>query len=277
VAALIGFVAACGGGDDDEPPGGGFTLPPLPVGIATSGRFVDAPVAGLSYACNCASAVTDAGGEFDFTTGQTCSFAVGGIVLGSALGATVLTPISLVSGATDENHPTVNNISRLLLSLDGDGDPNNGVEIADSVRAALAGATLNVGASPAVFAPAAQSLLDAVMPGRTLVSASAASDHLGLTLLGLLSGRYTCRFGGPATGSVSIEIADGVITGSGLEDGETTPFAVTGTVQSSGSTTITAGTTRSAATFSGTFLPTGSGSGTWSDPTVGQGSWLCTR
>lgn len=277
VAALAGLVAACGGGDYNSDAGGAFVPGPAPppVGTPAKGRFVDSAVQNLSYTCGAVSGLTSAIGEFDYLVGQTCSFAAGGIALGSTVVGSVVTPRELVANALDETHPTVNNIARLLLSLDDDVDPSNGIVIADSVRSALAGATLNVHSPPATFAPAAQALLATVIPGRPLVDAAQAAAHLRDTLLGLLDGHYNCQYGGSGYGTVTLDISQGVITGVGRDEGGIT-FQVSGTLQSSGSASLGTGTTSSGATFTGTFWTTGSGAGSWQD-SEGGGTWGCIR
>jgi hypothetical protein len=277
-AALFGLLSACGGGGDDSPADAGRTLPvppPAPApGTPAKGRFVDSAVQGLSYACGAATGLTNGSGEFDFLFGQNCVLRVGGIALGSTAGDRVLTPRALVAGAIDETHPTVNNIARLLQSLDDDGDPSNGIVIADSVRNALASATLNVAATPAAFAAAAQALLGTVMPGRTLVDSAPAAAHLKATLLSLFDGDYNCGYVGSASGTVTVQVRNGVITGSGQDDESRAALQVNGTLQSSGAASI--GSTNSGATFTGTFYVSGHGSGTWSD-SEGSGAWQCVR
>jgi len=277
-AALFGLLAACGGGGDDGPAAVARTLPvpAIPAqGTPATGRFVDSAVQGLSYTCGAATSLTDASGEFDFVFGQSCAFRVGGIALGSSTaGNVVLTPLALVPAAIDETHPTVNNIARLLLSLDSDGDPGNGIVIADSIRSALAGATLNVAALPATFATAAQALLDTVLPGRTLVDSAQAAGHLKATLLSLFDGDYDCGYVGAASGAVTVHIGNGVITGSGTDDESGAPLQVNGALQSSGAASL--GSASSGASFTGTFYVLGYGSGTWSD-SQGSGAWQCVR
>lgn len=278
-AAFVGLVAACGGAGDYGSGGGGFAPAPAPPapGTPAVGRFIDSAVQGLSYTCGSSSGLTTAAGEFNYLVGQSCSFAVGGIVLGSTAGAQAVTPRELVANAIDETHPSVNNIARLLLSLDDDGDPGNGIVIADGVRTALAGATLNLRSVPATFATAAQALLDTVIPGRTLLGAALAEAHLKDSLLGLLEGHYDCQFFGSGYGTVTIDVSQGVIHGTGRDDETGAMFQVSGTLQSSGSASLGAtGSTNSGATFTGTFSANGSGAGTWQDAT-GSGGWSCAR
>ena len=68
------------------------------------------------------SGITDGAGTFMYHEGESITFLVGDIMLGSAPGNFIMTPIDLVPGAVDETHPTVTNICRLLQSLDQDGN-----------------------------------------------------------------------------------------------------------------------------------------------------------
>lgn len=73
IAALF-ILTACGGG------GGGGSSQQV-------GQFIDDPVAGLSYSCVNASqtiaGITDNQGNFNYLPGQTCTFKVGNVTLGS--------------------------------------------------------------------------------------------------------------------------------------------------------------------------------------------------
>lgn len=103
---------------------------------SVTGVFIDSPVSGLTYSAGDAAARTDEQGRFKYDSGQTLSFSVGGLVLGSAAGAEVITPVDLVEGA-DAGDVAVINISRLLQSLDSDGNLNNGIQITEAIDQAL--------------------------------------------------------------------------------------------------------------------------------------------
>lgn len=97
-------LTGCGGGggsssDDDEP-------------ATAEGRFLDSPVEGLQYTSGDITGVTDANGTFIYSVGGTVLFTVGDVVLGSANGSTVITPLDLVPDAADENDDTVVNLLR---------------------------------------------------------------------------------------------------------------------------------------------------------------------
>src|SRR5690554_3806997 len=103
---------------------------------SSTGVFVDSPVAGLTYSGGGDAARTDEEGRFNYDSGQTLSFSVGGLALGSATGADIITPVDLVEGA-DAGDTSVINISRLLQSLDSDGNLNNGIQITEAIDQAL--------------------------------------------------------------------------------------------------------------------------------------------
>src|SRR5262245_33235194 len=74
----------CGGGSDDAAspapaPAPAPTSPAPPPAPTSSGRFIDSAVGNLGYACTGGGAsanngTTDALGNFNFVTGQTCTF-----------------------------------------------------------------------------------------------------------------------------------------------------------------------------------------------------------
>lgn len=107
------MIAACGGG------GGGST--PSSSGSVLSGIFVDAPVEGLEYSTETQSGSTGSDGRFSYKSGETVTFKIGKLVMGSAMGAPTLTPVDLVPGAASQTDPasnqTVVNIVRMILSL----------------------------------------------------------------------------------------------------------------------------------------------------------------
>jgi hypothetical protein len=119
--------------------GGGSSSPAASVDNPLSGVFVDAPVEGLNYQTATMSGITDENGTFKYHEGETVTFMIGDLMLGSAPGSDIMTPIDLVPGAVDETDSTVTNICRLLQSLDWDGDLTNGIMITDTMRSEISG------------------------------------------------------------------------------------------------------------------------------------------
>ncbi|MGW8395056.1 esterase-like activity of phytase family protein [Pseudoduganella sp. HUAS MS19] len=133
-------LAACGGGGSDEP-----------VKLSVNGSFVDGAVEGADYVAGTApKAVTGTKGEFTCKEGDSVSFSVGGIALGSAACAPIITPLQL-AGVTDVKDVKVVNRLLALQLLDEDNDPSNGIKITPNVKTALAGKAADFGAAAADF------------------------------------------------------------------------------------------------------------------------------
>ena len=64
-------------------------------------------------------------------------FSLAGIDLGSAAGASQLTPMDIVDGPASLSDPAVLNLSRFLQSLDADGNLGNGIEITADIKNAI--------------------------------------------------------------------------------------------------------------------------------------------
>jgi para-nitrobenzyl esterase len=94
-----------------------------------AGVFIDGPVTGIAYQTLTLKGTTDKAGTFKYRDGEKVTFSVGGVVLGSAVGKPILTPLDIVDGAKDTADQRVVNISVLLQTLDQDGNPENGIII----------------------------------------------------------------------------------------------------------------------------------------------------
>lgn len=132
-AAACALLAACGGGGKSNPTS--VDQPELPS--VQQGIFRDSPVTGLSYVSGSESGVTDAEGRFTCATGQDVAFSIGSLSLGQMPCATLAHPPALTSSGSFVD-PRALNISRLLLVLDSDGDPTNGVGISEGLRSVAA-------------------------------------------------------------------------------------------------------------------------------------------
>ncbi|MCK4707942.1 MAG: hypothetical protein KAU21_04935, partial [Gammaproteobacteria bacterium] len=131
----VAMLNACGGGSS----GGESSQPTTLTGV-----FIDSAVEGLHYETPTHSGITNVNGEFEYFSGEFVTFSIGGIVLGSATGATQITPFDLF-GLTapstelalrlelNNNNVTdfdrVTNIALLLLALDNDSNPDNGIDL----------------------------------------------------------------------------------------------------------------------------------------------------
>ena len=112
------ILASCGGGS------GGSSNPP------STGTFVDSPVINIGYRTETQNGVTNSRGEFNYFPGETVTFFIGDLEFPSIPAEQVVTPLDMAD-TDDISHPIVINISRLLQSLDKDGNPSNGISITD--------------------------------------------------------------------------------------------------------------------------------------------------
>jgi len=136
--------------DDDE------STTPKQTSSVQTGHFVDSPVQGLTYETDSQSGITDADGAFTFLEGETITFSISPtedmsqgteVILGQTVPAKKqMSPVDLVPAASSEKDPIKNrivtNISRLLQSIDQDGNPENGITITDVIRNETSGRVL---------------------------------------------------------------------------------------------------------------------------------------
>ena len=149
--AIAAGLCACGASEDSRP-------------AAINGVFLDGAVEGLDYvAGSAARASTGAKGEFSCNAGENVSFSVGGINLGSALCAPIITPLQLAGVTSTKDLKVVNRLLALQL-LDDDSDPANGIRLAADVKTALAGKSVDFNASGSVFDAALGATLTAAGP-----------------------------------------------------------------------------------------------------------------
>ena len=168
------------------------------------------PVIGLKYQTPTIAGLTNERGEFRYRTGEAVTFLVGRLVLGTAKGAPRVNLAQLiyrVSGNIDKLHdPSVSNLARLILTLDEDGDIENGLTIAPAVHDVIGSRVINFDPPPVVHAedpanqhrfdndPAIVDLLNALnaTPGvftakvpRTLCTAAAARNEVRRNIRGI--------------------------------------------------------------------------------------------
>jgi hypothetical protein len=170
---FLPLFAACGGG------GGGGAPPPVvmtpPPPVIEMGVFIDSPVEGLTYQSGSnPEGTTDANGMFDYTVGETLSFSVGGVQLGTLPdGQPVVTPYDFGTAAE--------NIARLLQTLDADANHLNGIDLT-AASIALAGTAMDAStftSDATTFENAIQPVLDTALGGgATLIDAATAIANL---------------------------------------------------------------------------------------------------
>jgi len=98
---------------------------------------MDGPVGGLNYATPSIKGITKTDGIFVYLPGDTVTFSIGELVLGSTLGKPVVTPLDIVPGAKDASDHRVVNICVVLQTLDDDGNPENGIQITEKIASVI--------------------------------------------------------------------------------------------------------------------------------------------
>lgn len=154
---------------------------------ASTGIFVDSPVGNIRYVTETQSGATNPDGSFKYFPGETVTFSLGETDLPATAAQALITPLTLAE-SDDLNNNAVINITRLLISLDVDGDPENGLYIDDAISSFTG--SLDFALAPADFAnqaDVADLLAVAALqtPRNTLVSIETAQNHLKQTLIAL--------------------------------------------------------------------------------------------
>lgn len=169
ISALSLFLAACG--SDDSAPAS-----PLRTGV-----FLDSAVAGLGYETATMRGKTNAAGEFNFNAGESITFSLGGFVLPTIQAANIVTPMDIF-GSDSTSDPRVADLSRLLQSLDEDGDVNNGITLPLTTESITSDTELAFG--DAAFEAQALAIVASVAGDQVaLVDTEAATMHLNQTLV----------------------------------------------------------------------------------------------
>lgn len=160
IASTIAALSACGGG------GGGSSDSAGPTAGAQTGTLTDSVVTGIQYTTSAGfSGTTNAQGHFKYNSGETVTFKLGSLTLGTitATGTVAtITPIELATAGGVTNQDKVLNLLVLLQSLDSDGDASNGITIPSAVTAALTStvaAALDLTQTSTTFASSGNSTL----------------------------------------------------------------------------------------------------------------------
>lgn len=130
--AVILLSSGCGGGKDAAP--------------AETNGILHSQIKGVSYRTPSHSGQTDANGTFTCLVGETVTFSIGGIALGSAAASSKISLFTLAGmtpptselalrrelwrmQTTTTPLSRATNLAMLLLALDADGNPNNGIDV----------------------------------------------------------------------------------------------------------------------------------------------------
>lgn len=261
----VAVLTGCGGGssssDGDTPPA-----------ETATGQFVDAKVAGLAYASGSVSGITNAEGHFNYEVGKPVTFSIGGITLGQADGDKVVSPIDLFAGGSASDN-RVRNVVRLLMMLDEDGNPDNGIQLSAAVQTQAENwSELDFSLDALQFESALQ-LQTIITDAQTadggshlLPSETEAGDHLTKSLYCAYSGAFTGTYSGKDSGSWGMIVnTNGNITGAGYSSFFATSFTLEGssTLSLDGNRAFTSGSAVVGADFSGSLTSYDKVSGEW--------------
>mgnify|MGYP001789089541 CR=1 FL=1 len=133
------------------------------VGSST-GVLTDAAVEGVAYTTTSGvTGTTNPLGQYTYNAGDTVTFKLGALTLGTVPAASIVTPLELAAGNADK----LLNLLVLLQSLDDDGVVSAGIKITPAVAAAV-GTGVDLAQVPAVFAAPANTSLTAALAARSV-------------------------------------------------------------------------------------------------------------
>lgn len=280
ISVFLTSLISCGGGGSND----------SPQVKVTQGKFIDSAVGGITYTSGSQTGKTDSDGTFKYEDGKSVTFKVGDIVIGTVDGKAFITPVQLVSGATDQTDPGVTNIVRFLMTIDDNNNPDDGIQITPSISAAAIGKTIDFNQSIADFEGdsnvlgVVNTLTTASTSGaKSLVSSSDAQNHLSDSLFTLLSRSYSGTWknnAGSVDGTWTFTVGpDGTVTGTGYNNFDQSKFAINGSMSTSGTMSVSSSGTAGSSTWSGSIdVTSGQMTGSWNDTTTagaeGQGTFI---
>jgi hypothetical protein len=187
VACAASVVMTACGGDDEVPAAAAPVVPAAPVVTGSArGALIDASVGGVSYTTSSGvTGTTAADGSYNFNPGDTVTFKLGGLTLGTGTATGIISPMELSGGSANR----LENLLVLLQSLDSDGNPANGISI-PAASAGAVSASVNLDGSTATFATDGN-VQGAMTAGGTAgapKSVAAAGAHFMTQAMPLMSG-----------------------------------------------------------------------------------------
>ena len=139
LAAIVLAIAACSGG--------GSSSTSTTTSTTSTGQVIDAPILGLKYVCGASSGLTDGSGNYTYTKGDSCTFSVGNVTIGTLASVPqdgIATPqdlaVVLRSNTADLN---VLAVAQFLQSINSGTTPGV-ITISSAVTAALSAASVPV-------------------------------------------------------------------------------------------------------------------------------------
>lgn len=169
--------------------------------VTKTGVFLDAAVKGIAFSASPSglSGTTNADGEFSYLDGDTVTFSVGNIALGSTAASGIVTPYNLASTIDETDLPVgvsredvALNLAIFLQTFDSDGNPDNGIDFDADVASAASDSSLQLNFQQPSDEFVADTNLDylANQTEYTIVTAEQAAEHSNATLQGVLAGSW---------------------------------------------------------------------------------------
>jgi hypothetical protein len=182
VLASLSLLGGCGAGSSDSSLSDTSNTTSQISSVA-QGQFLDSAVSGLWYETATQSGFTNEFGQFSYIPGESVTFYLGTTWLGEANAQDEVTPLDLM---TADDHPDkLQNLLRVLQTLDADADPSNGIDLNSTTQDYLTQYTLPLN-SPAVLFEASnvvQDMIAATTNGGSLKDAVDSFVHFRETLL----------------------------------------------------------------------------------------------
>ncbi|MCF7354897.1 hypothetical protein [Vibrio sp. CK2-1] len=184
VGLMSVILAGCGGSSDGGSDNNGGDNSGGNNTVAATGQFLDSAVQGISFVTASKSGNTDLAGTFGYNVGEKVTFSIGDLVFPTVTANKFITPLDL-AGTTDKKDPEVINMVRLLMTLDTDSNPDNGITISSQAKQMAVPLDFNVSVDE--FA-SSQDVLDFIAnagqqnPPTELVPQAEAETHFQKTL-----------------------------------------------------------------------------------------------
>lgn len=132
LSLLSAFVlAGCGSDSNDNTSDSGEDDNTGGTVQTETGVFLDAEVGNIEFETETQSGITNDAGEFEYQEGEQVTFSIGELVFPATDAQATVTPVEIL-GASSVDDDAVVNMVRLLLSLDVDQDPSNGIGIPET-------------------------------------------------------------------------------------------------------------------------------------------------
>ncbi len=269
---VVFFVVGCGGGGGDDTPGDR-----QPTTRTMVGQFKDSNTAGVSYVSGGQSGVTDSQGRFTYEEGKTVTFSVGNVPLGETEGKSLVTPVDLVEQGSSSSGSVVNT-ARLLVSLDQDADPSNGITISQNIQMRAEDWTLDINSDD--FDQELENIRPALEEEYESFSGFpdeiTARNHLESTLRCSYSGAYTGTYGGTDQGNFGflVDARRGYVSGIAYSTKYDIYIIATGkrSISYDQNAAFSSGSTSEGTEFNGQFTSVNTVEGRWRyplDPSIG--------